>query len=87
MKPTPDTANRHESQAVALARRGAPAPTAFAFTVTDTCYMVGIGRTTAYALIKAGSLRKLKIGRKTLICGSSLRQFLATLGANPKDTA
>lgn len=42
-------------------------------TVTSTCIQLGIGRTKAYELIKAGRLKVVKIGRATRITDESLR--------------
>lgn len=38
-----------------------------------------IGRTKLYALVGAGDLELLKLGRKSVITGRSLRQFKAKL--------
>lgn len=59
-----------------------PAATAFAYTVPDTRRMCGVGTTTVYKLLKEGRIRKLKVGTRTLVCGASLRSYLASLGAS-----
>lgn len=40
--------------------------------VSEFCSSVGVGRTTAYALIKSGALEVAKFGRRTLITKSSI---------------
>ncbi len=62
-------------------RRREPSPTAFAYSVADACRMGGFGRTKAYELLKAGRLQKVKLDKKTLIGGASLRRLMASLGA------
>ncbi len=41
--------------------------------ITDAQSALGIGRTTAYRLINAGKLEKVKIGRRTLIKIASIK--------------
>lgn len=38
--------------------------------------LIGVRRSTVYALIKAGELRTVKLGRATLITMSSLRRLI-----------
>jgi excisionase family DNA binding protein len=38
-----------------------------AFSVREFCRVVGVGRTTAYALIRRGELASVKIGNRRLI--------------------
>jgi excisionase family DNA binding protein len=38
--------------------------------------LIGVRRSTVYALIKAGELRTVKLGRATLITMSSLRELV-----------
>ena len=39
----------------------------------------GVGRTTVYALMKAGDLRAVKIGRRTIILYADLQRFADSL--------
>ena len=50
---------------------------ALAFTVQSACALTGLGRTTMYALMRAGTLRRIRIGGRTLIAADSLRAMLA----------
>jgi excisionase family DNA binding protein len=49
------------------------------FTIRDVCKKCAVGRTTIYAEIKAGRLKRLKIGRRTLVSYSALVEWLANL--------
>lgn len=46
---------------------------AYLASISDAQRALGIGRTTAYRLIEAGKLAKVKIGRRTLIKISSIK--------------
>lgn len=50
--------------------------------ISDAQRALGIGRTTAYRLIDAGKLEKVKIGRRTLIKVASIKA-LACEGRHP----
>ena len=45
------------------------------YSIDDACVVMGIGRTTAYALIKSGELKVVKIGAKSLVPRKSLLAF------------
>lgn len=47
-------------------------------TVPDLCKELGIGKTTAYKLLKSGCLLYGRIGRKIVIHRSSLEKFINT---------
>jgi len=47
-----------------------------ATTVPVACQRLGVGRTTIYELIKAGELRTLKIGSRTLIPDEDQRKLI-----------
>ena len=42
-----------------------------AYRIDDFCRVYGVGRTTVYALLKNGTLRSIKIGRRRLITADS----------------
>ena len=48
-----------------------------AHTIPDACRCMGISRTTIYELLKQREIRSFKIGRRTLIPDSDLRDFIA----------
>jgi excisionase family DNA binding protein len=50
-----------------------------ALTIPETCAESRIGRTKIYEAINEGLLPAKKLGRKTIILRSDLRQFLAAL--------
>jgi hypothetical protein len=52
-----------------------------AFSIRDFCRWAGIGRTAAYAEIKAGRLRARKFGRRTVIPVFEAQRWLNSLPA------
>ncbi len=49
------------------------------YTVNESLYISGFGRTKLYELIRDGHLDARKLGKRTLISAASLRAFLASL--------
>lgn len=47
-----------------------------AYSVSQSCEITSLGRTSIYAAIKCGELKALKVGRRTLISAEALRSFL-----------
>ncbi len=52
-----------------------------ALSIAEACKASGLGRTTIFAAIKAGQLRAIKAGGRTLIKLEDLRAFLDGLPA------
>lgn len=50
-----------------------------AYSVEETRKVTGIGRTAIYEEIKAGRLRAVKRGRRTLILADDIRRWLEAL--------
>jgi excisionase family DNA binding protein len=50
-----------------------------AFSVAEACSAARIGRTSLYQAIRAGELRALKRGRRTIILANDLRRYLEGL--------
>lgn len=51
--------------------------------IPDACRRLGVSRTTIYELIKAGELRPIKIGARTLITEADLLRVISSrLGAS-----
>ncbi|MGV0740334.1 helix-turn-helix domain-containing protein [Mycobacterium syngnathidarum] len=48
-------------------------------TISNVCGQLDVGRTTVYQLIADGSLRRVKIGARTLIPQSDVDAFIAGL--------
>jgi len=49
------------------------------YTVRETCDTLSVGKTKLYNLISSGQLQAHHLGRRTLIMGGSLRDFLSAL--------
>jgi excisionase family DNA binding protein len=49
--------------------------------IAEACALLGVGRTTIYSLIKAGSLRAVKVGRRTVILSADLQRYAESLPA------
>lgn len=54
-------------------------PNALSFTINGAILATGLPRTTIYELLGAGKLDGRKVGRRTIITGDSVRQYLADL--------
>lgn len=48
-----------------------------AWQIDPACNRAGIGRTMMYQLIKAGEIKTIKVGRRTLIPESELQRWLS----------
>ena len=55
--------------------------TPLAYTISEACLSGRIGRTTLYGAIRAGDLRAVKLGRRTLILVVDLQRWISTLPA------
>jgi len=55
-------------------------PIAAAYGVGETLDMLSIGRTSLYAAVKRGDLKRVKFGKKTLFYAADLASFLTKLG-------
>ena len=49
------------------------------YPINDAAGVLGIGRSTLYELIASGSIRTLKIGRRTLIAHDELERYVRRL--------
>ncbi|AVF03766.1 MULTISPECIES: helix-turn-helix domain-containing protein [Devosia] len=47
-----------------------------AFTIAETSQCLGVGTTTIYKLIDAGSLERIKIGKRALVLAESIDAFV-----------
>ena len=52
-----------------------------AVTVKTACQLVGVGNTTMWALIKAGRVKTVRIGRRRLVIYASLEGLVSDAGA------
>ncbi len=58
--------------------RTTPEPERLAYTIADARIATGLSKTKLYSLIKQGTLRKMKVGGRTLVDAASLRALLAS---------
>src|SRR3954465_3323970 len=63
--------------------RDAGAPESLLLTPEEAATLLRIGRTTVYALMKAGDLRPVHIGRSTRLSRAELERFVGRLDAPP----
>jgi len=56
-----------------------PEPAKLALSVADVCRACSIGRSTFYEEVKAGRIRVLKAGKRTLIATSEVQRWLDSL--------
>lgn len=49
------------------------------YTVSDLCRKLGIGKTTAYKLIKDKKIRSGRIGKKIVIRKSDLKRYMSEI--------
>jgi excisionase family DNA binding protein len=57
--------------------------TPLAYSIPEACASSRIGRTTLYEAIRAGELRAVKRGRRTLILAEDLKSWITNLPAMP----
>jgi len=51
-----------------------------AISINDTAKVLGIGRSSVYALLKTGRLDAIKIGRRTLLTTASIKRLAQSQG-------
>jgi excisionase family DNA binding protein len=66
-----------ELQSNVIERRMRGDVTPRAYRIDDFCRSFGVGRTTVYALLKNGTLRSVKIGRRRLITAENGEALLS----------
>jgi len=59
-----------------------PEPAKLALSVADVCRACSIGRSTFYEEVKAGRIRVLKAGKRTLIATSEVQRWLDSLASD-----
>jgi excisionase family DNA binding protein len=52
-------------------------PDPLAYRIPDACYVLGIGKTSLYELMKEGRVKAIKIAGRTLIDAASVRALVA----------
>jgi excisionase family DNA binding protein len=58
-----------------------------AYSVREVVELLSIGRTSLYAAVHRGELRRIKLGRRTLFFSTDLAAFLARLRRDSEATA
>jgi excisionase family DNA binding protein len=54
------------------------------FRPEDAAPIIGVGRTTLFALMRDGEIESVKVGRRRLIPAESLREFVARVRHDQK---
>jgi excisionase family DNA binding protein len=54
------------------------------FRPEDAAPIIGVGRTTLFALMRDGEIESVKVGRRRLIPADSLREFVARVRYDQK---
>lgn len=49
-----------------------------AYSVKETCELLGLGKTKTQALINSGDLKVKRIGRRTLVLADSIRALISS---------
>ena len=52
--------------------------------ISDTCQLIGVKRSTIYRLINSGELETIKIGRRTLVVIASARGLISARQASAR---
>ncbi len=58
-----------------------PRPEPLAYRIPDACHVLGLGKTSIYALMGEGKLRAIKVAGRTLIDAESARALIASAPA------
>ena len=58
----------------------------FAYSIAELPELVSLGRSHIYEEIRAGRLRTIKAGRRTLVLAQDLREWLLLLATDPRKT-
>jgi hypothetical protein len=61
--------------------RHAPCPEALTFTLADASRLCGLSQATLRRRASEGTLRLVRVGRRTLVDGASLRRMLSVMAS------
>lgn len=59
-------------------------PTTLTVTIEEACKLTGLGQTTLFGAIRNNELRKVKVGRRTLVWYAELQDWLSNKTAAQK---
>lgn len=85
MVPAPATGDSERSH-VANLRPEPSTGHALALSIAQTGYLLSVGRTSIFKLIREGELASLKIGRRRLVLRQSITEYLLRQLDNPRDS-
>lgn len=66
-----------------FSNRREPAPTLappLLYSILEASHLLGVSRTTLFSLLKAGTIRSVRLGKRRLIPASALEELVARLG-------
>jgi excisionase family DNA binding protein len=78
-----ETRTAANPQAITRTRMDTATAVPLAHTIPQSCARIGLGRSTLFDLIKAGAIKPIKVGRRTLIAETELQRYVAERMAQP----
>jgi len=78
-----ETPMNHRKLTQPLSNLREPAPASappLLYSILEASHLLGVSRTTLFSLLKAGTVRSVRLGKRRLIPASALEELVARLG-------